>query len=41
MRLVIGGLHLVTTPEPEIDRLVAALRDDWKLAGVAPGALHG
>ncbi len=41
VRLVIGGLHLVTTPEPEIDRLVAALRDEWKLAGIAPGHCTG
>lgn len=41
VRLVIGGLHLVTTPEAEIDRLVAALRDEWKLAGVAPGHCTG
>jgi 7,8-dihydropterin-6-yl-methyl-4-(beta-D-ribofuranosyl)aminobenzene 5'-phosphate synthase len=41
VRLVIGGLHLVTTPEPEIDRLVGALRDEWKLAGIAPGHCTG
>jgi 7,8-dihydropterin-6-yl-methyl-4-(beta-D-ribofuranosyl)aminobenzene 5'-phosphate synthase len=41
VRLVIGGLHLVTTSEPEIDRLVTALRDEWKLAGVAPGHCTG
>ena len=41
VRLVIGGLHLVTTPEPEIARLATALRDEWKLAGVAPGHCTG
>jgi 7,8-dihydropterin-6-yl-methyl-4-(beta-D-ribofuranosyl)aminobenzene 5'-phosphate synthase len=41
VRLVIGGLHLVTTPEPEIDRLAVALRDEWKVASVAPGHCTG
>jgi 7,8-dihydropterin-6-yl-methyl-4-(beta-D-ribofuranosyl)aminobenzene 5'-phosphate synthase len=41
VRLLIGGLHLVTTPEPEIERLVTALRDEWQLAGVAPGHCTG
>lgn len=41
VRLLVGGLHLVTTPEPEIQRLVTALRDEWRLAGVAPGHCTG
>jgi 7,8-dihydropterin-6-yl-methyl-4-(beta-D-ribofuranosyl)aminobenzene 5'-phosphate synthase len=41
VRLLIGGLHLVTIPEPEIQRLVTALRDEWQLAGVAPGHCTG
>jgi len=41
VRLLIGGLHLVTTPETEIQRLVTALRDEWNIAGVAPGHCTG
>jgi 7,8-dihydropterin-6-yl-methyl-4-(beta-D-ribofuranosyl)aminobenzene 5'-phosphate synthase len=41
VRLVIGGLHLVTAPDPEIARLAAALRDRWNLRGVAPGHCTG
>ncbi len=32
-----GGLHLVSTPETEIDRLVDNLKNKWKLEKVAPG----
>jgi 7,8-dihydropterin-6-yl-methyl-4-(beta-D-ribofuranosyl)aminobenzene 5'-phosphate synthase len=39
--LLFGGLHLVTTPDPEIARLGAALRDHWKLDRVAPGHCTG
>lgn len=41
VRLVVGGLHLVTTPDPEVDRLTVALRDEWKLGGIAPGHCTG
>lgn len=41
VRLVVGGLHLVTTPDAEVDRLALALRDEWKLAAVAPGHCSG
>lgn len=37
VRLVIGGLHWVATPDGEIERLAHALRDEWKVAGVGPG----
>jgi len=36
-----GGLHLVSTPEPEIDRLVDSLKNKWKLEKVAPGHCTG
>jgi 7,8-dihydropterin-6-yl-methyl-4-(beta-D-ribofuranosyl)aminobenzene 5'-phosphate synthase len=36
-----GGLHLVSTPEPEIDRLVDNLKNKWKLEKVAPGHCTG
>jgi 7,8-dihydropterin-6-yl-methyl-4-(beta-D-ribofuranosyl)aminobenzene 5'-phosphate synthase len=41
VRLVVGGLHLVTALDAEIARLVAALRDRWKLRGIAPGHCTG
>ncbi len=36
-----GGLHLVSTPETEIDHLVDNLKNKWKLAKVAPGHCTG
>jgi 7,8-dihydropterin-6-yl-methyl-4-(beta-D-ribofuranosyl)aminobenzene 5'-phosphate synthase len=39
--IVFGGLHLVTTPEDEIDRLVNNLRNKWKLEKIAPGHCTG
>lgn len=39
--LVVGGLHLVTTPKPEIERLAVALRDKWKINRIAPGHCTG
>lgn len=36
-----GGLHLVSTPEPEIDRLADSLKNKWKLEKIAPGHCTG
>ncbi len=41
VRLLAGGLHLVTAPDAEVDRLVVALRDEWKVARIAPGHCTG
>lgn len=41
VRLLMGGLHLVTTADAEVERLALALRDEWKLGGVAPGHCTG
>lgn len=41
VRLLVGGLHLVTTPRGEVSRLAGALRDSWKLGGIAPGHCTG
>jgi 7,8-dihydropterin-6-yl-methyl-4-(beta-D-ribofuranosyl)aminobenzene 5'-phosphate synthase len=41
VHLVFGGLHLVTTPDPEIQRLVGALHDQWKVDWMAPGHCTG
>ncbi len=39
--MVVGGLHLVTAPRPEIERLAVALRDKWKIDRIAPGHCTG
>jgi 7,8-dihydropterin-6-yl-methyl-4-(beta-D-ribofuranosyl)aminobenzene 5'-phosphate synthase len=39
--IVFGGLHLVQTPVPDIDRLVDALKNKWKLDEIAPGHCTG
>lgn len=36
-----GGLHLVTTPLPEIDTLVQNLQTKWKVQKIAPGHCTG
>ena len=38
---VLGGLHLVLTPEAELMRIARALRDDWGIRTVAPGHCTG
>ena len=39
--ILFGGLHLVTTPEEQIDTLVANLKNKWKLEKIAPGHCTG
>jgi len=41
VHLVFGGLHLVTTPDPEIARLTTALHDQWKVDRLAAGHCTG
>jgi 7,8-dihydropterin-6-yl-methyl-4-(beta-D-ribofuranosyl)aminobenzene 5'-phosphate synthase len=41
VHLVFGGLHLVTTPDPEITRLTTALHDQWKVDRLAAGHCTG
>ena len=41
VHLVFGGLHLVTTPDPEITRLATALHDQWKVDRMAAGHCTG
>ena len=41
VHLVFGGLHLVTTPDPEITRLVTVLHDQWKVDQMAAGHCTG
>jgi 7,8-dihydropterin-6-yl-methyl-4-(beta-D-ribofuranosyl)aminobenzene 5'-phosphate synthase len=38
---IFGGLHLVLTPEPEIQRIAVALRDQWHVQRIAPGHCTG
>ena len=38
---IVGGLHLVATPDPEIARIVTALHDNWKVDCVALGHCTG
>jgi 7,8-dihydropterin-6-yl-methyl-4-(beta-D-ribofuranosyl)aminobenzene 5'-phosphate synthase len=41
VHLIFGGLHLVTTPDPAIARIAAALHDQWKVDRMAPGHCTG
>jgi 7,8-dihydropterin-6-yl-methyl-4-(beta-D-ribofuranosyl)aminobenzene 5'-phosphate synthase len=39
--LLIGGLHLVNTEQGELERLIKALHQDWRIQAVAPGHCSG
>jgi len=39
--MLLGGLHLVKTPDAEIEQLANALHDKWKIDRVAPGHCTG
>lgn len=39
--MVAGGLHLVTTPQREIERLAVSLREKWEIDRIAPGHCTG
>lgn len=39
--LIAGGMHLVTTPDPEIQRISLALRDRLQVERIAPGHCTG
>jgi 7,8-dihydropterin-6-yl-methyl-4-(beta-D-ribofuranosyl)aminobenzene 5'-phosphate synthase len=41
VHFVIGGLHLVTADDSDINKVVASLRDTWKVDHVAPGHCTG
>lgn len=41
VHLIFGGLHWVSMPEAEIERLATALRGKWKVEEVAPGHCTG
>lgn len=41
VHLVFGGLHLVTTPDAEIERIATVLHEKWKIDLIAPGHCTG
>jgi len=41
IRVLFGGLHLVASPDPDIQRISAALHDQWKLDYIAIGHCTG
>lgn len=41
IHLIVGGMHLVTTADQEIQRISQALRNTWKVDYVAPGHCTG
>ena len=41
LHILVGGLHLINTPEPDIDRIVENLKTKWKLQKIAPGHCTG
>ena len=41
IHFVVGGFHLVAAPDPEVDRIVNALHDRFKVDYVAPGHCTG
>ena len=41
VHLIFGGLHLVTTPDPEVERIATALYQKWKVDLIAPGHCTG
>jgi 7,8-dihydropterin-6-yl-methyl-4-(beta-D-ribofuranosyl)aminobenzene 5'-phosphate synthase len=41
IRLIVGGFHLVVTSDPDIENIVTALRDRFKVEYVAPGHCTG
>jgi len=41
IRLIAGGLHLVVASDPDIEKLVGVMHDDFKVEYVAPGHCTG
>jgi len=41
IRLIAGGLHLVVTSDPDIEKIVAALHDHFRVESIAPGHCTG
>ena len=41
VHMVVGGLHLLTAPDAEVERIAAALKTEWGVQHVAPGHCSG
>ena len=41
VHIIFGGLHLVTTPDPEVARITNALHEKWRVDLIAPGHCTG
>lgn len=41
IHMIVGGMHLVVTPDQEIQRISSALHNTWKVDFVAPGHCTG
>jgi 7,8-dihydropterin-6-yl-methyl-4-(beta-D-ribofuranosyl)aminobenzene 5'-phosphate synthase len=41
IQLIVGGFHLVVSPDPEIAQIVSTLRDTYKVDYIAPGHCTG
>lgn len=41
VHLIAGGLHLVVTSDPDIDKIITVLRDTFKVEYIAPGHCTG
>jgi 7,8-dihydropterin-6-yl-methyl-4-(beta-D-ribofuranosyl)aminobenzene 5'-phosphate synthase len=41
VHMLLGGLHLVKTPDADIERLAHVLHDKWKINRIAPGHCTG
>ena len=39
--MLVGGLHLIKTPDVGIERVAYVLHDKWKLDRIAPGHCTG
>jgi 7,8-dihydropterin-6-yl-methyl-4-(beta-D-ribofuranosyl)aminobenzene 5'-phosphate synthase len=41
IRLIAGGLHLVVTSDPDIEKIIVALHDTFRVESIAPGHCTG
>ena len=41
IHLIAGGLHLVTAPDPVIEKVASSLKNNWKVDWIAPGHCTG
>jgi 7,8-dihydropterin-6-yl-methyl-4-(beta-D-ribofuranosyl)aminobenzene 5'-phosphate synthase len=41
IKILFGGLHQIQAPDPEVERIVTVLHNQYKLESVAPGHCTG